>query len=78
MKHLHDIVSLAQDDEPVFTLRAMDVAASGTVRFWADSVEALGGDSEHIACVRRWADEMDAWREAHGGGKVPDNPAHTR
>jgi hypothetical protein len=77
MRHLHDIVSLAEDDEPVFTLRAKDVVAADSVRHWADLAEAAGAGSEHMACVRDWADQMDAWRERNGG-KVPDNPKHPR
>lgn len=61
-----------QDDEPVFVLVARDRYAAERTREWARVVSHAHGHSaktdEAFAC----ADAMDAWRETHGGGKVPD------
>jgi hypothetical protein len=59
-------------DEPVFVLCARDKAASMTVRDWADMAEKLGAKPEKVKDARYMADRMEAWREAAGGGKVPD------
>lgn len=62
----------SQDDEPVFVLVARDRYAAQTVREWADTVAFMHGPSPKTDEARQLADRMDAWREAHGGGKVPD------
>lgn len=62
----------SKDDEPVFVLVARDVTAASTVRKWAETVVLQHGESEKTDAAYRLADEMDAWREANGGGKVPD------
>jgi hypothetical protein len=59
-------------DEPVFVLCARDKAASMAVRDWAELAEHLGAGKEKVADARDMADRMEQWREAHGGGKVPD------
>lgn len=58
-----DPVGLIPKDEPVFLLRAQDVAAAETVRFWADVHEAQGGDENLAKMARDWADEMEQWPE---------------
>lgn len=72
------------DDEPIFILCARDVFAADTVRVWADSVEGVaamrglddGGLTAErkakIAEARALAIQMERWRQAHGGGKIPD------
>jgi crotonobetainyl-CoA:carnitine CoA-transferase CaiB-like acyl-CoA transferase len=69
-------LSRSADDEPVFVLVARDKFAANLVRRWADTVElASHPDStsrQKVAEARQLAKRMDAWREAHGGGKVPD------
>ena len=62
----------AADDEPVFVLRAQDQAAANTVRDWAVRAKALGSPAEKVIQAFDDARAMDAWRNAHGGGKVPD------
>lgn len=74
----------SQDDEPVFVIVARDVTAAETVRAWAGAyvnaaitggVTTLADGCPFVAKARDAigiAAEMDAWREAHGGGKVPD------
>jgi hypothetical protein len=59
-------------DEPVFVLCARDKAASMAVRDWAALAERLGAGREKIADARDMADRMEQWREASGGGKIPD------
>lgn len=70
----------SQDDEPVFVLVARDQTSSGTVRDWARrflelrmslgtfDAAAKAKYDEALAAAERMAD----WRDAHGGGKVPD------
>lgn len=76
----------SQPDEPVFVLVARDRAAAETVRGWSYMAEQMGLENTgrlktaevvearrlKIAEARAVADAMDAWREAHGGGKLPD------
>lgn len=62
----------SQDDEPVFVLVARDKYASQMVRRWALTVETDHGESAKTLEAYELADRMEAWREAHGGGKVPD------
>ena len=60
-------------DEPVFVLCARDKTASMLVRDWAKIVEAMsGGTTPTVIEARALADRMERWREANGGGKVPD------
>lgn len=48
-------------DEPVFLLRAQDVSAAETLRFWADENIRNGGDREASKLAQKQADAMDAW-----------------
>ena len=65
-------------DEPVFVLVARDRTASAAVRAWAASARAAAlaaGEplrEEKYAEALAVAGEMDAWRAANGGGKLPD------
>lgn len=60
------------DDEPVFVLRARDVQAASTIRTWAQAVEHRGAPRAKVQQAYEMAQAFDRWREAHGGGKVPD------
>jgi hypothetical protein len=70
----------SQDDEPVFVLVARDRIAADIVRDWAYKFLDLrtrtnSFDAEASAKyddALRLAGAMEAWRDAHGGGKVPD------
>lgn len=62
----------SQDDEPVFILVARDRLAAGCVRYWAARAFAQGVNAAKVDEANALADQMDAWREAHGGGKIPD------
>lgn len=61
----------AAPDEPLFLLRAHDIASSNTVRSWIKERLATGknnpGDPQ-ILDAERIAAEMDAWRD---GEKTP-------
>lgn len=48
-------------DEPVFFLRAQDMAAASTVRYWATLNEKHGGDASLSAAAREHAKKMDDW-----------------
>ena len=56
----------ADDDEPIFVLRAHDPLASTCVRSWA---AAAAQDTVHndakIQSANMLADTMDNWRQAH-------------
>jgi hypothetical protein len=61
------------DDEPVFVLVARDRTSSKTVRQWVQNARDAGCQNEEkLDEALRLAVQMDQWREAHGGGKVPD------
>lgn len=62
----------AQDNEPLFVLRATDALAPAVVRTWADVAESKGTPPTKIAEARQLADEMEIWAKEHGGPKVPD------
>ncbi len=62
----------SQGDEPVFILCARDRYAANTVRTWAEKVAFMHGHTAKTDEAFALADKMDAWREAHGGGKIPD------
>lgn len=67
---IQDPAGLIPADMPVFLLLGKDKHAAKTVRFWADAVEADGGDPEIVGIARAHADKMDALL-AH---KQPDLP----
>lgn len=62
----------SQGDEPVFVLVARDRVSAIVVRTWSTLARWLGAPSVKTDEALALADQMDAWREAHGGGKVPD------
>ena len=65
-------IGRSQDDEPVFVLCARDRYAASTVRKWAETIAFMHGHSAKTDEAYALAERMDSWREAHGGGKVPD------
>ncbi len=62
------------EDEPVFLVRAQDKTAANMVRHYGQNLLDSGGDAEIAAMCFSHARKMDAWREKHGGGKMPDLP----
>lgn len=67
---IQDPAGLIPEDEPVFFLRAQDLAAAATVRFWAANAEAYGTAPEMIQNAYDQAARMEAWPTK----KVPDLP----
>ncbi len=57
-----DLNSFIPDDEPVFLLRAKDIIAPSTVRFWASELEKNGGDPTMVKMARDHADKMEAYK----------------
>ncbi len=49
------------EKEPVFVIRAADVAAGDVVRKWADVNESRGGDPRLSTAARKHAKLMDQW-----------------
>jgi len=68
--HIQDPKGLIPEDEPVFLLRAQDVAAPFAVRSWAQRVDQLGGDRKLVNAALEFANEMEAWPVK----KIPDYP----
>lgn len=61
------------DDEPIFILCARDRSSSKTVRQWVQNAKDAGCTNEaKLEEALQLATDMDVWRAAHGGGKVPD------
>lgn len=58
-------------DEPVFLLRAQDVAAAPAVMYWAYEAQCNGASPDVVAKAREIAAAMAAWPVK----KTPDSPA---
>ena len=58
----HDCYTVAEGDEPLFTLLARDVHAPFLVRAWADMREASGEAPDKVEEARGCADSMTRWR----------------
>lgn len=68
-----DCLTNSQEDEPVFVLVARDRLAASIVREWARRASSTKSVSMTKAVqALEVAKAMDDWREAHGGGKLPD------
>jgi hypothetical protein len=70
---IQDPAHLIPRDEPVFLLRGQDIAAPGTLEYWADRVEALGASPEIVSAARTHAHRMREW-QASCQCKTPDLP----
>lgn len=66
--------SRIKDDEPVLLIRGQDLAAPATAHAYAAAAEALGTDPAVCDAVREWAEEITAWQESSGLGKIADVP----
>ncbi len=78
MRHARDDYNRIQDpagkiadDEPVFLLRAKDITAPETLRFWAANLRNNGGDERLATLASDHATEMEIWQRANGC-KMPD------
>lgn len=72
MLHARDDYNRIQDpagkigkDEPVFLLRAQDVSAPATLRFWAKENLRSGGDPALSDLAEDHADLMESWQKTH-------------
>ena len=72
---IQDPAGLIPADEPVFLLRAKDMAAPEAVRAWANRAAACGADPEIVGLVWAQARLMEEWQASIGGGTIPDLPA---
>jgi len=72
---IQDPAGLIGDDEPVFLLRAKDLFAPDTLRFWARMVQESNTDGSHelALSVNNFADFMNEWQKKNGF-KIPDTP----
>lgn len=70
---IQDPAGLIGEDEPVFLLRAKDLLAPGTLRYWAKELDRHDGDPRTIERVLAFAEEMENWQHKHGA-KIPDTP----
>mgnify|MGYP001583782085 CR=1 FL=1 len=80
MKHARPDYNRIQDpsgkipaDEPVFVIRAQDMSAPATLRFWAEEHHRNGGDTAMSDLVEAFAVEMESWQESRKV-KVADMP----
>lgn len=54
----------ADDDEPIFVLRAKDPIASLVVRIWASLSDSLNAhEADKIRTARAEAQDMEIWRD---------------
>lgn len=67
--HVIEWLEKVKDDEPLFVMRAQDLAAPDAVELWAQTAEGLGAPENKVAHARLHADAMRAWG---GAKKVPD------
>jgi hypothetical protein len=67
-KHNSVTLGRAQDDEPIFVLRAQDTLAPALVRRWADEAERAGCPAVKFIEARAVADAMEQWPTR----KLPD------
>jgi hypothetical protein len=67
-KHNSISLSKAQDDEPIFVLRAQDRLAPDLVRGWAAQAERAGCPAAKVQEARAVAEAMERWPAR----KLPD------
>ena len=70
---IQDPTGAIPEDEPVFLLRAKDLASVSAVLAWADAAEEVGASPDMVKRAREWTAEMTRWRLANGA-KIPDMP----
>lgn len=62
-----------ETDEPIFILRAQDRTSSKMVRAWVQEARDAGCTNQtKLEEALEWAFAAEKWRQARGGGKVPD------
>lgn len=70
---IQDPANLIPEDEPVFLIRAIDMAGPATLEDWATRVEYLGASPDIVQAARSHANAMRAY-QAVNGAKIPDMP----
>lgn len=55
------VLKKVHPDEPIFVLRAQDMNAPSTIRFWAKQAEATGCPPEKLEEALACADLMERW-----------------
>lgn len=66
------IDAIQRTGEPVFVLRAQDIFAPDTVRFWAGQLEMTVGSTHPKAiAANKLAEQMEAWQRTQAR-KIPD------
>lgn len=70
---IQDSAGLIPADEPVFLLRAQDVAAPLMLARWIDFMQNTGAQPELIDSAKAHLERMEAWQREHGS-KTPDLP----
>jgi hypothetical protein len=71
--HIQDLTGRIPEDEPVFLIRAQDIAGPAAVLCWANVAEKNGAGKGMVEAARAQAKEMWNWQQEHGS-KVPDLP----
>ena len=72
-ERIQDSAGLIPADEPVFLIRAQDVAGPRAVRAWAHIHRMNGGSDPMYTAAMRHALKMEEWAEKHGS-KNADAP----
>jgi hypothetical protein len=70
---IQDPTGKIPEDEPVFLIRAQDIAGPTTVLCWANLAEKYGASREIVEAAKLQAARMHEWQSA-GKVKVPDLP----
>ena len=70
---IQDPENLIGEDEPVFLMRAHDLAAPDAVRAWAEIAAEVGSQPEVVERAYAWADVMEEW-QADNDTKAADMP----
>jgi hypothetical protein len=70
---IQDPAGLIPEDEPVFLLRAQDLAAPGAIQAWCKEALKYGADPDIVNRAAGQALAMLRWQEEQPGvSKVPD------
>jgi hypothetical protein len=70
---LADLLGKIPDNEPVFLLRAQDLAAPDTVREWCRLAHKNGASVETLMSAYKQASAMEEWQRKNAR-KTPDVP----
>jgi hypothetical protein len=54
------------EDEPVFIVRGLDIAAPATIEAWAKEALLQGANPVIADMAGRWAERVREWQRGHG------------